>query len=213
MDEHDGRNIVAVVAICLCASWLDKSSSSSSSVPAAALAAQERCRCCRLSMRQLVGQVIVITVRPCASWVPKLSLSPSVRAPAGWPSCRPRLSCGSSLPSSSPSVLVATQVIVVVCPVAHRHRLLHHCCITIAIAVYPCTSYPSRHHHHCHLSRGSSLASARGSGRHHSLPLWLVVIIIVAMVGGDSWDWCWRWWHWLVSGSVCAFVMAGSPSS
>ena len=137
----------------------------------------------------------------------------SVRAPAGWPSCRPHLSHGLLLPSSSPSVLAATQVVVIVCPVA-RHRRLSHChSIAIAIAVYPCASYPSHCRCHRRLSCGSSLASAHGSGHHRSLPLWLVVVIVVAMVGGDSWDWCWRWWRWLISGSICAFVMAGSPSS
>ena len=190
----------------LCASWLDKSTSSSSSVPVAALAAQECCHCrCRLSVHQLAGLVIIITVCPCTSWVPKSLLSLlsvpcgstscpgmsssllSVRAPAGWSSCCPCLSHGSLSPLSSPSVLAATQVVViVVSPVAHCHRLFHR--RSIAITVYPCASYPSCCCCHHHLSHGSSLPSARGSAHHRSLPLWLVVIIVVAMVGGDSWD-------------------------
>ena len=184
MDEHNRRNIIAVVTICPCASWLDKLLSLSLSVSAAALAAQEHCCCCfRLSMSQLVGQVVVLAclVARHRHHYHHLSLQ-----------------------------LQSTQVVVVVvCPVAHCCHLSHRCSITITIAVYPCASYPSHHHHHCHLSHGSLspsslLLSACDSGCHRSLPLWLIVIIIVMMVGGDSWDWCWRWWHWLAS--VAVFV-------
>ena len=202
--------VVVVIVICPCSSTSCPGMSSSSlsvHVPAGWPSRRRH----RPSLHQLGARVVVVC--PCGSTSCPGTLLPSVRAPAGWPSCCPRLSRGSSSPSSSPSVLVATQVVVVVCPVARHRRLSHRRSIAIAIAVYPCASYPS--HRHCHrcLSRGSSSVSAHGSGHHRSLPLWLVVVIIVAMVGGDSWDWCWRWWHWLVSGSVCAFVMAGSPSS
>ena len=196
-----------VVVVCPCSS----TSCPGMSLPSVCAPAgwPSRRRHC-LSLARVV--VIVVVICPCSSTsCPATSSSSlSVRVPVGWPSCRPHLSRGSSLPSSSSSVLAATQVIVVVCPVAHRHRLSHHRSITITITVYPCASYPSHRRCHRRLSHGSLLASAHGSGRHHSLPLWLIVVIVVVMVGGDSWDWCWRWWHWLVSGSVCAFVMAGS---
>ena len=164
MDEHNGRNVVAVVAVCLCASWLDKSSLSLSSVPVAALAAQERCCCRRLSMRQLVGQVVILAclVARRRHRHPHLSL----RQPKSLSSSVLWLVvtiCRITVPSPSPSPSIpapATQVVAVVTaiyPVVHHQHLP---VVQVIIAVCP----------------SGSLSS--------SLSRWLVEIVGIGVGGG-----------------------------
>ena len=147
------RNIVVVVvaacriAVCLCARWLPRSSSSS-------------------SLCQVAAQVAVVVVCPYGSTScpgTSSSLLPSVRVPAH----RHRhLSHGSSLPSSSPPVLAAAQVVIVAyCPVAHHHCLSHR--HSIAITICPCASW---------LPKLSPLVP--------SVP-WLVVTVIVVCPCGS----------------------------
>ncbi|KIM53687.1 hypothetical protein SCLCIDRAFT_1222672, partial [Scleroderma citrinum Foug A] len=176
MDEHDGRNVIAIVAICPCASWLDKSSSSLLSVPAAALAAQEhrhchrplaaqeRCCCRHLSMRQLVGQVVVLAClvarhphcHPHLSLRQPKSLSLSVL----WlvvAICHIAVPLPLPLPSIPAPATQVIAVITAVYPVAHRRRLP---VVRVVIAVCP----------------SGSLSS--------SLSRWLVEIVGIGVGGG-----------------------------
>ena len=156
---------VVVVTIRPCASWVPKSSSLLSlSVPAAALAAQERHRHRHLSMRQLVGQVVILAclVARCRHHHPHLSLQQpkSSLSSVLWlvvTVCRIAV----PLPLPLPSIPVpATQVVAVVTavyPMAHRRHLPM---VQVVIAVCP-----------------SGLLSS-------SLSQWLVEIVGIGVGGG-----------------------------
>ena len=185
MDEHDGRNIIAV---CLCTSWLDKLSLSLLSVPAAALAAQECCCCRRLSVRQLVGQVIVITVHPCTSWVPESSSSVPAAALAAQ-ECRCRLSVRQlvgqvvvvtvcPLPESSSSLLSSVPAAALAAQQRRRRHCLSVCQLVGQVVVLTCL-VARRCHRHPHLSLQQPKSSL-------SSVLWLIVTVCRITVPSPS---------------------------
>ena len=126
VDQLVGQ-VVVVVVVCPCGSTScpGTSLSSLSLLLSVHAPAGWPSHCChRLSLCQLGARVIVvIVVCPCSSTgCPGMSSSlPSVHAPAGWSSHRPRLSRGSSLPSSSPSGGISIVCALVVAELSFLH--------------------------------------------------------------------------------------------